>query len=50
MGTPMQKMKVMFDTGSALMYMATDKCKDCPKEMDTFDTSKSETFKTTGDR
>jgi hypothetical protein len=23
----------MFDTGSALMYVATDKCTNCPKDV-----------------
>ena len=50
MGNPLQKMRVMFDTGSALMYMVTDKCKNCPKEMSVFESSKSDTFHGTGDR
>lgn len=45
MGTPMQKMSVMFDSGSALMYMITEKCKDCPDGLPKFDTSASTTFK-----
>jgi hypothetical protein len=50
MGTPPQKMRVMFDTGSALMYMATDKCKNCPNDMSLFETSKSSTYTGSGNR
>ena len=40
----MQKMKVLFDTGSPLMYIVTEKCENCPKSMTKFDSSKSKSF------
>lgn len=50
MGTPIQKMKVQFDTGSAIMYVMTEKCENCPKDMARFNTKESTTFKGTGER
>tara|TARA_B110000305_G_C19174288_1_gene508855 strand:+ start:214 stop:537 length:324 start_codon:yes stop_codon:yes gene_type:complete len=50
MGTPAQKMTMMFDSGSALLYIVTDKCKSCPQKMDKFTTADSKTYKPTGER
>jgi hypothetical protein len=41
-------MTVQFDTGSSLVYLLTDDCKDCPKGFDAFHTKESSTFETTG--
>jgi len=41
---------MMFDSGSALLYVVTDKCKGCPKNMDKFITAESKSYKTTGER
>lgn len=46
MGQPPQKMKMLFDTGSPLMYIVTENCANCPKAMDKFDSSKSKSFHT----
>lgn len=40
----------MFDTGSALMYVATDKCTNCPKDVKKYNTSKSQTFAASNQR
>ena len=40
----MQKMAIQFDSGSAVLYVVTEKCENCPKDMDRFDTSKSSSF------
>jgi len=38
-------MTVQFDTGSALIYVLTDKCVNCPANLNKFDTKLSSTFK-----
>jgi hypothetical protein len=46
MGTPRQKVKVLFDTGSPLMYVMSDLCDNrCDTTQDKFETKKSKTFK-----
>lgn len=46
----MQKMSVMFDSGSALMYIVTEKCSSCPQSMSKFDTTASTTYKPSEER
>jgi hypothetical protein len=46
-GNPKQEMTVQFDTGSSVVYVLTDKCKNCPDKMDKFIPSASTTFKAT---
>jgi len=43
-------MTMQFDTGSALLYVVTEKCQGCPESMDRFDTSKSTTYRTDGEK
>ena len=42
-GTPKQKLKMLFDTGSAVIHVISDKCSpgDCPEVMEKFDTRSS---------
>lgn len=39
-GTPKQELSMLFDTGSAVIYMMSDKCSpgDCPEKMPKYDT------------
>ena len=39
-GTPAQRLQMLFDTGSAVIYAMSDKCAfdDCPKTMEKYDT------------
>ena len=50
LGTPPQKIPMQFDSGSAVLYVVTDKCENCPADMQRFDTSKSTSYKPTGER
>ena len=40
----------MFDSGSALLYIITDKCKSCTQKIDKFTTADSKTFNPTVER
>lgn len=39
-GNPKQALRMLFDTGSAVIYVMSDKCaaNDCPEKMAKFDT------------
>ena len=50
MGTPPQKIPMQFDSGSAVLYVVTEKCENCPKDMKKFETTASKTYKPTGER
>ena len=49
-GTPPQKMTVTFDTGSAILYVLTDRCKLCPRDKSKYSPSGSSSFRGTGKR
>ena len=49
-GTPLQKMSVQFDTGSSAIYVITQKCTDCPSNLDKFNTQDSTSFQDTKER
>ena len=44
-GNPKQKITVLFDTGSSQMYLNTNSCKTCPNSQNSYDPSKSHTFR-----
>lgn len=41
---------MQFDSGSAVLYVVTEKCENCPKDMKKFETTASKTYKPTGER
>jgi len=44
-GSPPQKMTVMFDTGSSIIYFLTSKCKKgCPQRLQLFSVESSQSF------
>jgi len=51
LGQPVQKLTVMFDTGSALMYALTSNCtRGCPSSLTTFAGNESSTFQSFADK
>ena len=49
-GTPPQKMTATFDTGSAILYVLSDRCKLCPKDKTNYSPAGSSSFRGTGKR
>ena len=48
MGSEMQKVTMMLDTGSPWVYVFSRNCETCPQDVDLYDQSKSTTYLDTG--